>query len=164
MESSEFSSLLQENIVKKNTILVSNLGRIPFAYSFLFPPIGEIIYSRNFVLHFEKLFHIRDTMYPFPSFYQDEDKYLSYENFPVLCRDASAILLPPREQGKPQKSYICKQVFDCCRNCNHVFYTCLQMSYTTYGFCMRGAYKCMCDCIDNRSFQELPYKSTPSPR
>ena len=96
------------------------------------------------------------------SFYQDVDKYLSYENFPVLCRDASAILLPPKEENKPQKSYVCKQVFDCCRNCNHVFYTCLKLPDTTYGFCMRGAYKCMCDCIDNKSFQELPYKPTPA--
>lgn len=93
---------------------------------------------------------------------RDVDKYLSYENFPVLCRDASAILLPPKEEDKPQKSYVCKQVFDCCRSCNHVFYTCLKLPDATYGFCMRGAYKCMCDCIDNKSFQELPYKPTPA--
>ncbi|KAL9962824.1 hypothetical protein ACROYT_G031969 [Oculina patagonica] len=32
------------------------------------------------------------------------DNYLSYENFPVLCRDASAIMLPPRSENKPQNN------------------------------------------------------------
>lgn len=130
-----------------------------FAESFVFPAImGEIIY-RNFC-PFEKKLQTYNRHNVSFSFYQDVDKYLSYENFPVLCRDASAILLPPKEEDKPQKSYVCKQVFDCCRSCNHVFYTCLKLPDATYGFCMRGAYKCMCDCIDNKSFQELPYKPT----
>ncbi|KAL9962479.1 hypothetical protein ACROYT_G031584 [Oculina patagonica] len=90
---------------------------------------------------------------------RDQHKYLSYENFPVLCRDAAAILLPPG--GKVQKKYVCKQVFDCCRKCNWLFYVCLKVSGNTYGFCMRGAYKCMCDCIDKKSNNELPYNPAP---
>ncbi|KAL9962880.1 hypothetical protein ACROYT_G032030 [Oculina patagonica] len=90
-----------------------------------------------------------------------EKNYLSYENFPVLCRDASAIMLPPRSDNKPQKKYVCKEVFDCCRKCNWLFYKCLATKPNTYGFCMRGAYKCMCDCIDKKSFKELPYNPVP---
>ncbi|XP_058953746.2 uncharacterized protein [Pocillopora verrucosa] len=90
-----------------------------------------------------------------PPYLQDETKYLSYENFPVLCRDASAILLPPGEEE--QKKYVCKQTFDCCRDCNNVFYRCLARG-TVYGRCMRGAYTCMCQCIDERSFDELPFQ------
>lgn len=85
--------------------------------------------------------------------------YLSYENYPVLCRDAAAILLP--QGGKSQKKYVCKQVFDCCRKCNWLFYLCLKLKGTTYGFCMRGAYKCMCDCIDKKSHNELPFNPVP---
>nr|XP_058957306.1 uncharacterized protein LOC131784512 [Pocillopora verrucosa] len=89
---------------------------------------------------------------------RDEDKYLSYENYPVLCRDAAAIYLPrPPLANEPAKKYVCKQVFDCCRSCNHYFYTCINDSNNEYGLCMRGAYKCMCDCIDNKSFNELPH-------
>ena len=89
---------------------------------------------------------------------QDEDKYLSYENYPVLCRDAAAIYLPrPPLANEPAKKYVCKQVFDCCRSCNHNFYTCINDSNNEYGLCMRGAYKCMCNCIDNKSFNELPH-------
>ena len=90
---------------------------------------------------------------------QDEHKYLSYENFPVLCRDAAAILLPQGRRG--QKKYVCKQVFDCCRKCNWLFYLCLKVKGNTYGFCMRGAYKCMCDCIDKKSYKELPFNPVP---
>ncbi|XP_078383266.1 uncharacterized protein LOC144665861 [Oculina patagonica] len=86
------------------------------------------------------------------------DNYLSYENFPVLCRDASAIMLPPRSENKPQNKYVCKEMFDCCRRCNQAFYICLRQPGNSYGFCMRAAYKCMCDCIDKKSFGELPYK------
>ena len=32
------------------------------------------------------------------------------------------------------------------------------MAGYTYGACMHGAYKCMCDCIDQKSYSELPYK------
>ena len=32
------------------------------------------------------------------------------------------------------------------------------MAGYTYGACMRRAYKCMCDCIDQKSYSELPYK------
>ena len=52
----------------------------------------------------------------------------------------------------PSKKYVCKQTFDCCR----AFYTCISMAGYTYGACMRGAYKCMCDCIDQKSYSELP--------
>ena len=86
---------------------------------------------------------------------QDEHSYLSYENYPVLCRDAAAILLPQGE--KNQKKYVCKQVFDCCRKCNWLFYLCLKLKGNTYGFCMRGAYKCICNCIEKKSYNELPY-------
>ena len=60
----------------------------------------------------------------------------------------------------PSKKYVCKQTFDCCRECNHPFYTCISMAGYTYGACMRGAYKCMCDCIyiGQKSYSELPYK------
>ena len=58
----------------------------------------------------------------------------------------------------PSKKYVCKQTFDCCRECNHAFYTCISMAGYTYGACMHGAYKCMCDCIDQKSYSELPYK------
>ena len=64
----------------------------------------------------------------------------------------------------PSKKYVCKQTFDCCRECNHAFYTCFSMVGYTYGACMHGAYKCMCDCIDQKSYSELPYKlPTPTP-
>ena len=91
---------------------------------------------------------------------QDEHSYLSYENYPVLCRDAAAILLP--QGGKNQKKYVCKQVFDCCRKCNWLFYLCLKLKSNTYGFCMRVAYKCMCDCIDKKSYKELPFNPVPT--
>ena len=42
--------------------------------------------------------------------------------------------------------------------CNQTFYTCISMAGYTYGACMREAYKCMCDCIDQKSYSELPYK------
>ena len=58
----------------------------------------------------------------------------------------------------PSKKYVCKQTFDCCRECNHAFYTCISMAGYTYSACMRGAYKCMCDCIDQKSYSEVPYK------
>ncbi|CAH3024792.1 unnamed protein product, partial [Porites evermanni] len=90
-----------------------------------------------------------------PLVVREEDNYLSYENFPVLCRDAASIMLPA---SPPSKKYVCKQTFDCCRECNHAFYTCISMAGYTYGACMRGAYKCMCDCIDQKSYSELPYK------
>lgn len=86
---------------------------------------------------------------------RNEYSYLSYENYPVLCRDAAAILLPQGE--KIQKKYVCRQVFDCCRKCNWLFYLCLKLKGKTYGFCMRGAYKCICNCIEKKSYNELPY-------
>lgn len=88
---------------------------------------------------------------------QDEHKYLSYENYPVLCRDVAAILMPP--EGQNRRKYVCKQTFDCCRHCNAVFYRCLanNKGADDFGVCMRGAYKCTCMCIDRRSFNELPY-------
>ena len=58
----------------------------------------------------------------------------------------------------PSKKYVCKQTFDCCRECNHAFYTCISMAGYTYGACMLVAYKCKCDCIDQKSYSELPYK------
>ena len=58
----------------------------------------------------------------------------------------------------PSKKYVCKQTFDCCRECNHAFYTCISMAGYTYSACMRGAYKCMCDCIDQKSYSEVPNK------
>lgn len=88
---------------------------------------------------------------------EDEANYLSYESYPVLCRDAAARFLEPLGGEKPSKKYICKQTFDCCRKCNAVFYTCLSKK-VPFGACMRAAYKCMCRCIDNKSNKELPYK------
>lgn len=89
----------------------------------------------------------------------DAAKYLSYESYPVLCRDAAATYLPPNEV-ELSKKYICKQTFDCCRKCNHMFYTCSGDKHDKqpFGACMRAAYKCMCYCIDEKSNEELPYK------
>lgn len=107
------------------------------------------------------LFFIHKTeSFFFFSILQDKPKYLAYENFPVLCRDAAATMLPI--EGKLKKKYVCKQTFNCCRQCNHMFYACLKQSNQTYGYCMRVAYKCMCDCIETRSYKELPYKPIPS--
>lgn len=107
------------------------------------------------------LFFINKTeSFFFFSILQDKPKYLAYENFPVLCRDAAATMLPI--EGKLKKKYVCKQTFDCCRQCNHMFYACLKQSNQTYGYCMRVAYKCMCECIETRSYKELPYKPIPS--
>lgn len=90
---------------------------------------------------------------------QDEEKYLSCENYLVLCPDAAAMYLPRLPGANdPAKKYVCKQVFDCYRSCNQHFYSCIRDSGNNYGLCMRGAYKCMCDCIDNKSFNELPHK------
>ena len=88
---------------------------------------------------------------------EDEANYLSYESYPVLCRDAAARFLEPLGGEKPPKKYICKQTFDCCRKCNAMFYTCLSKK-VPFGACMRTAYKCMCRCIDKKSNKELPYK------
>ncbi|XP_068704705.1 uncharacterized protein [Montipora foliosa] len=98
-----------------------------------------------------------------PIKHDDKPRYLSYESYPVLCRDAAATILPTGRTslGTEQRKYICKQTFDCCRKCNHRFYVCLteEDKSVTYGFCIRGAYKCMCDCIEKRSFDELPFSS-----
>ena len=89
----------------------------------------------------------------------DAANYLSYESYPVLCRDAAATYLPPNEV-ELSKKYICKQTFDCCRKCNHMFYTCSGDKHDKqpFGACIRAAYKCMCYCIDEKSNEELPYK------
>ena len=48
----------------------------------------------------------------------------------------------------PSKKYVCKQTFDCCRECNHAFYICISMAgQYTYRACTHGAYKRVCDCI-----------------
>ncbi|CAH3168842.1 unnamed protein product, partial [Porites lobata] len=52
----------------------------------------------------------------------DIHNYLSYENYPILCRSASS-----NYYGKPPKKYVCKQTFDCCRWCNAFFYKCLKV-------------------------------------
>ncbi|CAH3029608.1 unnamed protein product [Porites evermanni] len=87
---------------------------------------------------------------------KDEPNYLSYESYPVLCRDAAARFLAPLGGEEISEKYICKQTFDCCRKCNSMFYTCLS-NEDPFGACMRAAYKCMCRCID-KSNKELPYK------
>lgn len=86
----------------------------------------------------------------FISFFQDIHNYLSYENYPILCRSASS-----NYYGKPPKKYVCKQTFDCCRWCNAFFYKCLKVY--NFGYCIRSSYKCMCRCIDNSNRNELPY-------
>ena len=83
-------------------------------------------------------------------FFQDIHNYLSYENYPILCRSASS-----NYYGKPPKKYVCKQTFDCCRWCNAFFYKCLKVY--NFGYCIRSSYKCMCRCIDNSNRNELPY-------
>ncbi|KAJ7351074.1 hypothetical protein OS493_036888 [Desmophyllum pertusum] len=90
----------------------------------------------------------------------DVDKYLSYENFPVLCRDAAAVMLPPAVKTNHRRNTFANKCSTAVVDATKVFYTCLKKpgDMYTYGFCMRGAYTCMCDCIENKTFKELPYK------
>ena len=65
--------------------------------------------------------------------------------------------MPPHCHPRRIK-YACKETFDYCRECNQTFYTCISMAGYTYGACMLVAYKCKCDCIDQKSYSELPSK------
>ena len=77
---------------------------------------------------------------------------------PKLWKFPGVVLRCRLHLSPPSKKYVCKQTFDCCRECNHAFYTCISMAGYTYGACMLVAYKCKCDCIDQKSYSELPYK------
>ena len=54
---------------------------------------------------------------------------------PKLWKFPGVVLRCRLHPSPPSKKYVCKQTFDCCRE-----------------------YKCMCNCIAQKSYSELPYK------
>lgn len=160
----EFRS--RSNFAKKKSIYFIKENTYILAISFeLLTPGADRLLLPSAVLSFDNITkHIcillTSTVHLWPSkirfylenffFFQDIHNYLSYENYPILCRSASS-----KYYGKPAKKYVCKQTFDCCRWCNAFFYKCLKVY--NFGYCIRSSYKCMCRCIDNSSRKELPY-------
>ena len=60
----------------------------------------------------------------------------------------------------PSKKYVCKQTFDCCRECNHAFYICISMAgYYTYRACIMTERTNACATVlTKKSYSELPCK------
>ena len=71
----------------------------------------------------------------------------------------------------PSKKYVSKQTFDCCRECNHAFYTCISMAGSTLIVCVCTERTNACATVSTKnrtrnyptSFQHQPLLINPPP-